>query len=138
MTSKRTVNLALEAARNFLARGSSGDSEQQSIIDRLVEPHLSKDVDLDTNLKALPLTEIVGHSYVLLLAGTETTALTLTGIMYHLCKHDGYKRQIRKELRELGDPDGPEYPWEKAVRTPSLVRHLPYFRTLLERSNGHG
>jgi cytochrome P450 len=85
-------------------------------------------VDLETNLKALPLTEIVGHSYVLLLAGTETTALTLTGIMYHLCKHSEYKSRMREELRELGDPNSPEYPWQKAIRTPLLV-YRPIFRS---------
>jgi hypothetical protein len=135
--SQRTVNLALEAAKNFLAHGSSGDSEQPSIIDKLVEPYLSKDVDLETNLKALPLMEIVGHSYVLLLAGTDTTALTLTGIMYHLCKNREYTRRVRQELCKVGDPDSPEYPWQRAIRTPFLVGYSTYHYALLRKSYEH-
>lgn len=49
---------------------------------------------------------MVGDSRLIIVAGSDTTACTLTHIFYHIAKDSAHAEKLRQELKPLMQPDG--------------------------------
>jgi len=78
----------LETTKNA---GGEGSSVMQLLI---------KAEETETEVRIFP-EEVLDEMKVLLLAGYETTAITLTWILVELCKHRDVQAKLRAELSQL-------------------------------------
>lgn len=75
----------------------------------------------------LPLGEITAECSIMLNAGSETTAVAMTNVIYLLLKNPVCMQKLRKELEDaLGEADG--------VPTHDEIKLLPYLRACLDES----
>ncbi|KAL9094741.1 MAG: hypothetical protein Q9165_003012 [Trypethelium subeluteriae] len=70
--------------------------------------------------------ETVAEISIMMNAGSDTTAIAMTNVMYHLLKNPDCMTKLRQELDEVLDDDFVA-PYDK-------VRHLPYLRACLDES----
>lgn len=81
---------------------------------------------------ALPASEkrterILNEATVLLVAGTDTTALTLSAIVYHVLADRSVLRQLKDELRRaVPDPDAPP--------TAAQLEAMPYLNAVIHEA----
>ncbi|KAI9668212.1 MAG: hypothetical protein M1821_001032 [Bathelium mastoideum] len=71
--------------------------------------------------------EIVAEISIMMNAGSDTTAIALTNVLYRLLKNPDCMTKLRQELDEVLDEDDCVAPYDK-------VRHLPYLRACLDES----
>jgi cytochrome P450 len=71
--------------------------------------------------------EIVAEMSAILNAGSDTTAIALTNVMYNLVRNPRCLQRLREEVDSVLDDDETISPHEK-------VRHLPYLRACLDES----
>ncbi|KAH6971939.1 cytochrome P450 [Ilyonectria destructans] len=83
--------------------------------------------DKDGQLRRLHNGEIEAEVSVLLDAGSDTTAIALTHVMYNLLRHPRTLNCLRKELDESLHGDDP-------VASYDQVKNLPYLRACLDES----
>ncbi|KAF9237033.1 cytochrome P450 [Melanogaster broomeanus] len=118
------TNALLDRTRKEIEAGVTGDKEDQSIIGRLIkgtsadsEYHLSQD-------------EILAQLKVVLLAGYETTSISLTWALVELARNPDIQTRLRNELFQHGtDPTYDELsnglPYLDAVVHETLRVHPP-------------
>ncbi|KAH7268656.1 cytochrome P450 [Fusarium solani] len=83
--------------------------------------------DKNGELRGLDIGEIEAEVGVLLDAGSDTTAIALTHVMYNLLRHPKALQRLRDELKETLDVDSP-------VASYGQVKNLPYLRACLDES----
>ncbi|KAL2679188.1 hypothetical protein Neosp_009951 [[Neocosmospora] mangrovei] len=83
--------------------------------------------DKNGELRGLDIGEIEAEVGVLLDAGSDTTAIALTHVMYNLIRHPNALQRLRDELKEALDDDNP-------VASYGQVKNLPYLRACLDES----
>ena len=71
--------------------------------------------------------EIVAEITVMLNAGSTTTAIAMTNVMYQMLKNPECMKKLRQEIEETLDEDEEVAPYEK-------VKYLPYLRACLDES----
>ena len=71
--------------------------------------------------------EIVAEINIMLNAGSTTTAISMSNVMYQMLKNPNCMERLRKEIDETLDDDEEIAPYEK-------VKHLPYLRACLDES----
>ncbi|KAK7532849.1 cytochrome P450 monooxygenase [Phyllosticta citribraziliensis] len=75
----------------------------------------------------VPFGEVVSEMNIMLNAGSVTTALALTNVLFQLLKHPEVLQKLRDELDEALDPDEVYAPYPK-------IKHLPYLKAVLDES----
>ncbi|KAL6362875.1 hypothetical protein LRP88_04189 [Fusarium phalaenopsidis] len=83
--------------------------------------------DKNGELRGFDIGEIEAEVGVLLDAGSDTTAIALTHVMYNLLRHPKALQRLRDELKETLDVDSP-------VASYGQVKNLPYLRACLDES----
>ncbi|GAW18717.1 hypothetical protein ANO14919_081980 [Xylariales sp. No.14919] len=75
----------------------------------------------------LPWGEVVAEVNIMMNAGSVTTAIAVTNILYELLKHPQVLSRLREEIDAILDPDEVVAPYSK-------VKNLPYLRACLDES----
>ncbi|KAI1130801.1 cytochrome P450 [Nemania abortiva] len=75
----------------------------------------------------LPWGEVVAEINIMMNAGSVTTAIAVTNVLYQLLKHPRALAKLREELDVALDPNDTIAPYEK-------VKRLPYLRACLDES----
>ncbi|KAF2233794.1 cytochrome P450 monooxygenase [Viridothelium virens] len=70
--------------------------------------------------------EIVAEISIMMNAGSDTTAIAMTNVLYHLLKNPDCLAKLRQEIDDVFD-DGSVAPYDR-------VRNLPYLRACLDES----
>ncbi|KAM0420484.1 hypothetical protein ACHAPT_011779 [Fusarium lateritium] len=83
--------------------------------------------DKNGDLRGLDTGEIEAEVSVLLDAGSDTTAIALTHVMYNLLRHPEVLQRLRDELTKNLEGDSP-------VASYGQVKNLPYLRACLDES----
>ncbi|KAG9309800.1 cytochrome P450 [Chiua virens] len=114
----------LSKSRKEKEAGTLGEREEKSILGLLIKA--------ETQEGQLHLTreEVTGQAKVLLLAGYETTSISLTWALIELCKNPDIQTKLRMELLEFGaDPTYDQLPnslpYLDAVVHETLRMHPP-------------
>jgi len=90
------VNNAMEdIAGDILETTKNAGGEGSSVMQLLIKAE-----ETETEVRIFP-EEVLDEMKVLLLAGYETTAITLTWILVELCKHRDVQAKLRAELSQL-------------------------------------
>ncbi|EFX05103.1 cytochrome p450 monooxygenase [Grosmannia clavigera kw1407] len=76
---------------------------------------------------ALDWGEIVAEVSIMMNAGSDTTALAMVNVMYHLLRHPDVLAKLRIEVDGALQPDEVVAPYQK-------VKYLPYLRAVLDES----
>lgn len=71
--------------------------------------------------------EIVAEINIMMNAGSVTTAIALTNVLYQLLLHPQAMKQLREEIDSVLEPEEKIAPYDK-------VKHLPYLRACLDES----
>lgn len=71
--------------------------------------------------------EIVAEVNIMMNAGSVTTAIAITNVMYQLLKNPRCLKKLREEVDTVLDPEEIIAPYDK-------VKHLPYLRACLDES----
>ncbi|EOD45773.1 Benzoate 4-monooxygenase cytochrome p450 protein [Neofusicoccum parvum] len=71
--------------------------------------------------------EIVAEVSIMMNAGSATTAIAMTNVLYQLIKHPEILRKVREEVDAALDEDDVVAPYDK-------VKHLPYMRACLDEA----
>ncbi|KIW35631.1 uncharacterized protein PV07_02316 [Cladophialophora immunda] len=71
--------------------------------------------------------EIIAEISIMMNAGSDTTAIAITNVIYRLLKNPDCMAKLRQEIDEALDEDDFVAPYDK-------VRHLPYLRACLDES----
>ena len=79
------------------------------------------------NANMYPMGEFVAEVSIMLNAGSDTTAIALTNVLYWLLKNPGCFEKLRRELDDALDDDEDVAAYDK-------VKHLPYLRACLDES----
>lgn len=74
-----------------------------------------------------PFGEMVAEASIMLNAGSDTTGIALTNVLYWLLKNPSSLSRLRTELDSVLDPDEAVAPYDK-------VKHLPWLRACLDES----
>ncbi|KAI3334732.1 cytochrome P450 [Ustulina deusta] len=75
----------------------------------------------------LPWGEVVAEVNIMMNAGSVTTAIALTNVLYQLLKHPQVLSRLREEVDAILDPNEIVAPYSK-------VKNLPYLRACLDES----
>jgi cytochrome P450 len=79
------------------------------------------------NPNMYPMGELAAEASIMMNAGSDTTAIALTNVLYWLLKNPDAFAKLREELDAVLDPDEPVAPFDR-------VKHLPYLRACLDES----
>ncbi|CAH0051294.1 unnamed protein product [Clonostachys solani] len=79
------------------------------------------------NPNMYPMGELAAEASIMMNAGSDTTAIALTNVLYWLLKNPDALAKLREELDAVLDPDEPVAPFDR-------VKHLPYLRACLDES----
>ena len=71
--------------------------------------------------------EIVAEVSIMLNAGSDTTALAMVNVMYHLLRHPEVMKKLRDEVDMVLGP-------EEVIASYDKVKYLPYLRAVLDES----
>ncbi|RYP89461.1 hypothetical protein DL769_000012 [Monosporascus sp. CRB-8-3] len=71
--------------------------------------------------------EIVAEINIMMNAGSVTTAIAVTNVLYELLRHPRVMERLREEIDGVLEPDEVVAPYDK-------VKHLPYLRACLDES----
>ncbi|KAI9661862.1 MAG: hypothetical protein M1821_009101 [Bathelium mastoideum] len=71
--------------------------------------------------------EIVAEINIMMNAGSVTTAIAITNVIYQILKHPSVLEKLRAELDAVLSPDEVVAPYDK-------IKHLPYLRACLDES----
>ncbi|KAJ5804831.1 hypothetical protein N7474_010697 [Penicillium riverlandense] len=96
------------------ARISSGDNGRPDFLSNVLKQPVDKGMTED---------ELVSNSYVLIIAGSETTATLLSGVTYYILTVPGVMDKLKAEIRGAFATEG-EITW-------SAVNQLPYTLAVL-------
>jgi len=83
--------------------------------------------DKNGNPNNLEWGEIVAEVNIMINAGSVTTSIAMTNVLYQLLKNPESLRKLREEVDAVLDPDEVVAPYDK-------VKHLPYLRACLDES----
>ncbi|KAL2217408.1 putative cytochrome P450 monooxygenase [Thermoascus aurantiacus ATCC 26904] len=83
--------------------------------------------DKNGNPNNLEWGEIVAEVNIMMNAGSVTTSIAMTNVLYQLLKNPESLRKLREEVDAVLDPDEVVAPYDK-------VKHLPYLRACLDES----
>ncbi|KAK7748664.1 hypothetical protein SLS53_000685 [Cytospora paraplurivora] len=97
-------------ANEIRAKQKVWDSEKypEDIVSWLLKAVHEKDISAAPSVEALD-----DDARIVLLAGSDTTASTLTNCLYHLVKYPETQKKMREELRKSFGGDTPHWDYEK-------------------------
>lgn len=114
-------SLSLESLRNNFNYEKNGMAEEErqrrSIFDALNDPKLLAPEERTID-------RLQDEGQILLGAGSETTAKTLTVIAFHLLQSPSLLETLREELRKVMPTPTSTASWNELETLPFLVRHL--------------
>lgn len=116
---KAFEEIVLTLCRRRLARYQAGEK----LLD--IFSFLMEDKNGEANM--LPMGEIVAECAIMMNAGSDTTAIALTNVLYNLIKNPACLATLRQELDTALGADVTVAPYE-------VVKHLPYLRACLDES----
>ena len=111
--------LVLHLTKKRLERYNKGEKLQDFFT------HLFEDKHGNPNM--YPMGELVAEGSILLNAGSDTTGIALTNVIYWLLKTPRALAKLREELDTALDADDDVVPFDR-------VKHLPYLRACLDES----
>ncbi|KAJ5688856.1 benzoate 4-monooxygenase cytochrome p450 [Penicillium macrosclerotiorum] len=79
------------------------------------------------NSNNYPIGEMVAETSIMLNAGSDTTGIALTNVLYWLLKNPTCLAKLRAEIDSVLDEDEAVVPYDK-------IKHLPYLRACLDES----
>lgn len=112
-------DIVYRRARVRLARYEAGE-KLNDFFQNLME-------DRGGNKQNLDWGEIVAEVSIMMNAGSDTTALAMVNVMYHLIKNPAVMRTLRAEIDGVLAADEVVAPYQK-------VKYLPYLRAVLDES----
>ncbi|KAI0127272.1 cytochrome p450 monooxygenase [Xylariales sp. AK1849] len=112
-------DIVYHRARKRLARYEAGE-KLEDFFQALMEDRNGQAHNLDWG-------EIVAEVSIMLNAGSDTTALAMVNVMYHLLKHPEVMKKLREEVDTVLGP-------EEIVASYDKVKYLPYLRAVLDES----
>lgn len=69
--------------------------------------------------------ELVDESFLLLVAGSDTTAYSIACATYYLLTHSDCQRKLKEELKEVPKDENGEIDWKNIAELPYLVCSNP-------------
>ncbi|KAI3531186.1 cytochrome P450 oxidoreductase [Colletotrichum filicis] len=118
--SKGWDGIVLELAHKRLQRYNKGDEKLDDFFQALMENKNGEANNLEWG-------EIVAEINIMMNAGSVTTAIAVTNVLYQLLKNPKYLQLLREEVDSVLDADEIVAPYDK-------VKHLPYLRACLDES----
>lgn len=116
---ERYNDMCLDLARRRLRRYQNGEKLQDFFT------HLFEDKYGNQNM--YPMGELVAEGNILLNAGSDTTGIALTNVIYRILSTPSALAKLREELDAVLQPDEPVAPFDR-------IKHLPYLRACLDES----
>ncbi|KAF9886140.1 hypothetical protein FE257_011965 [Aspergillus nanangensis] len=118
-------NIVWRRSRERLRRYNSGD-KLDDFFQALMEDKNGRPHNLEFG-------EITAEVNIMMNAGSVTTAIAITNVMYWLLKHPECLRKLRDEIAAVmaTDDDDEE---EEIIASYDKVKHLPYLRACLDES----
>lgn len=111
----------MEAAHRFQAKGPTTHEEHKTIFDGLVGKFVQESGDGNLHLNRLPARLLSDQAFMLLLAGTETTATTMVFLLHLLSENTHEESRLLHDLGQLGDIRDPQYDFRAASNLPIVV-----------------
>ncbi|KAK1654960.1 cytochrome P450 [Colletotrichum phormii] len=118
--SKGWDGIVLELSYKRLQRYNKGDEKLDDFFQALMENKNGEANNLEWG-------EIVAEINIMMNAGSVTTAIAVTNVLYQLLKNPKYLQLLREEVDSVLDADEIVAPYDK-------VKHLPYLRACLDES----
>lgn len=112
-------DLVLYLAKKRLKRYQNGEKLQDFFA------HMFEDKYGNHNM--YPMGELVAEGNILLNAGSDTTGIALTNVIWQLLANPKTLAKLREELDAVLQPDEPVAPFDR-------VKHLPYLRACLDEA----
>lgn len=112
-------DLVLYLAKKRLKRYQNGEKLEDFFT------HLLEDKYGNHNM--YPMGELVAEGNILLNAGSDTTGIALTNVIWQLLSNPDTLIKLRQELDAVLQPDEPVAPFDR-------VKHLPYLRACLDEA----
>lgn len=85
----------------------------------------------------LPMGELIAECSIMMNAGSDTTAIALTNVLYHLIQHPDAMARLREEIDPVFDESSnnqEEDEEEETVAPYDKLKNLPYLRACLDES----
>ncbi|KAI8311845.1 hypothetical protein COL154_011521 [Colletotrichum chrysophilum] len=117
--SKGWDGIVLQISSNRLKRYNAGE-KLDDFFQALMESKNGEPNNLEWG-------EIVAEINIMMNAGSVTTAIAVTNVLYQLLKNPKYLQRLREEVDSVLDTDEVIAPYDK-------VKHLPYLRACLDES----
>lgn len=112
-------DIVYHRARKRLARYQAGE-KLDDFFQALMEDKSSRPNNLEWG-------EIVAEVSIMMNAGSDTTAIAMNNVLYHLLRNPKTLYKLRQEVDACLDPDEAVAPYAK-------VKYLPYLRAILDES----
>ncbi|XP_056421985.1 cytochrome P450 3A9-like isoform X2 [Hyla sarda] len=108
---KDFLNFYMNAVTSFKAKRQKGEhSGRVDFLQLMLDSRVEDDSGLKKEQKALTDEEITAQSIIFLLAGFETTSMTLTNVFYNLATHPDVQKKLQEEIdSHLSDKASPTY-----------------------------
>ncbi|XP_040284650.1 cytochrome P450 3A9-like isoform X2 [Bufo bufo] len=108
---KDFVNFYINAVTSFKAKRQTEDHKGRvDFLQLMLDSRVEDASGLNKDQKALTDTEIMAQSVIFIVAGFETTSLTLTYLFYNLATHPDVQRKLQEEVDTyLPDKASPTY-----------------------------
>jgi cytochrome P450 len=113
--------MVLEAAHRYQTNGPTEKDDHKTIFDGLVNKFVQESDDGTLHIDRLPVRLLSDQAFMLLLAGTETTATTMVFLLHLLSENPHEEFRLLHELQQLGDIRDPKYDFRAASNLPIVV-----------------
>ena len=95
--------MVMEAAHRYQDKGPTSQDEHKTIFDGLINKFVQESGDGTLHLDRLPVRLLSDQAFMLLLAGTETTATTMVFLLHLLSENHHEESRLLHDLKKLGD-----------------------------------
>ncbi|KAM0689458.1 hypothetical protein Q7P36_010329 [Cladosporium allicinum] len=119
----RSTKMVMEAAHRYQDKGPTSQDEHKTIFDGLINKFVQESGDGTLHLDRLPVRLLSDQAFMLLLAGTETTATTMVFLLHLLSENHHEESRLLHDLKKLGDMRDPRYDFRAASNLP-IVRNI--------------
>lgn len=120
------VDFAMKQLQERLSQTKEDQAAGQDFLSRMLRLH-------EENPDKVTMEDVFGICLTNIAAGSDTTSISLSSVLYHLCKHPNVAETLRKEIddmaarREISDPvtfqQAQKMPYLQAVLKEALRMH---------------
>ncbi|XP_073531744.1 cytochrome P450 3A9-like isoform X1 [Phyllobates terribilis] len=124
---KDILNFYMNAVTSFKEKRMKGDhSSRVDFLQLMLDSRVEDARGLNKEQKALTDSEILAQSVIFILAGFETTSMTLTYLFYNLATHPDVQKKLQEEVNS--------YLPDKASSTYDILMQMEYLDMVIQET----